>query len=206
MLFGVLGLFEATAAQESPDYAGIVIRPGDGTVTYAYVPLEEPVSGIELLRGRGVARRHRVWRAWGRRLPNRRDGLRYRLLPLSVVPDRRPEFPLLAVLSGRSRRELGSVATGGSATKVEPGGIDGWSWTPDESLLPDVDIEDIPALAGALEAPGEAHFARYDANGNLVDRADVSDVEQRSYVAVIGVLGAVALFTVGLRARQRGAT
>src|SRR5215218_5105524 len=42
-------------AQETPAYAGIVIRPGDGTITYAYVPLNEPVSGIELLKQSGVS-------------------------------------------------------------------------------------------------------------------------------------------------------
>lgn len=207
VLFAVLGLIEAAAAQESLDYAGIVIRPGDGTVTYAYVPLDEPVSGIELLRRSGVSLVTIGFGGLGEGVCQIAetgcdiDSCRSRLCQTG---DR--NSPYWRYFQADHDGNWVASPLGGSATKVEPGGIDGWSWTPDEALLPDVDIEDIPALAGALEAPGEAHFARYDANGNLVDRADVSDVEQRSYVAVIGVLGAVALFTVGLRARQRGAT
>ena len=59
---------------------------------------------------------------------------------------------------------------GGSATKIAPGEVDGWSWTPDEALLPDVQIGEIPALAGAGNDPDRAHFAHYDANGNLIEQ------------------------------------
>ena len=42
---------------------------------------------------------------------------------------------------------------GGSATKVEPGGVDGWSWTPDDALLASCrDLGD-SALAGAQASP-----------------------------------------------------
>ena len=92
---------------------------------------------------------------------------------------------------------------GGSGTKVEPGEVDGWSWTPDEPLLPEVEIEDIPRLARAEGSLDEAHFARYDASGNLVAQASTLGPAKQSYFAVAGVLVSIAVFALFLRLRPR---
>lgn len=193
------------SAQEANSYAGIVIHPGDGTVTYAYVPLVEPVSGVELLRRSGISLVTVGFGGLG-------DGVcRIEETGCDVGPCR----TRLCQTGDRNspywryfqRDDTGAwIASplGGSATRIEPGEVDGWSWTPDEGNLPDVAFADIPALAGAgtnLDAP---HFARYDANGVLMKSEASRPLEStRSYLLVGGILAGVALFALVLRLRPR---
>jgi hypothetical protein len=207
LLFGVAFLLQSGAdAQEPNSYAGIVIRPGDGTVTYAYVPLDVPVSGIELLRRSGVSLVTVGFGGLG-------DGVcQIEETGCEIGPCRTrlcqtgdPNSPYWRYFQADDNGDWVASPLGGSGTKVEPGEVDGWSWTPDEALLPEVPFSEIPGLAGAGDALDEAHFARYDANGNLIAGAQGTKLATRSYAVVIGVLGLVGLFAVGLRMRSRDA-
>lgn len=192
-------------AQDDASYAGIVIRPGDGTVTYAYVPLNETVSGIELLRRSGVSLVTVGFGGLGEGVCRIED------IGCDVGPCRTRlcqtgdrDSPYWRYFQAEDSGEWVASPLGGSGTKVEPGGVDGWSWTPDEAMLPEVPIGEIPRLAGVGSDLDTAHFARYDANGNLVDEPTTLGLEKRSYGVVFGLLAAVAVFALVLRLRTRG--
>jgi hypothetical protein len=191
-------------AQAPQEYAGIVIRPGDGTVTYAYVPLDEPVSGIELLHRSGVSLLTVGFGGLGEgvcRIDETGCDVGPCRTRLCQTGDRNSPY-WRYFQQGPTGEWVGSPL-GGSGTKVEPGEVDGWSWTPDEAKLPAVAIEDIPELAHVGENPHEPHFARYDASGNLMIRDGSFVVPLRSYAAVGVVLAAVAAFALFLRLRPR---
>lgn len=193
-------------AQESLSYAGIVIRPGDGTVTYVYVPLDEPVSGIELLRRSGVSLVTIGFGGLGEGVCQIEEtGCEVGPCRTRLCQTGDRESPYWRYFQSDENGEWVASPLGGSATTVAPGEVDGWSWTPAEALLPGVAIGDIPRLAGVDGESGEAHFARYDASGNLVEPASARKLEQWSYAAVIGVLAAISAFSLLLRLRPRRA-
>lgn len=161
-----------TIAQETPNYAGIVIRPGDGTVTYAYVPLDQPISGIELLQRSGISLLTVSFGGLGQgvcRIEETGCDVSPCRTRLCQTGDR--ESPYWRYFQQDHSGQWVASPLGGSTAKIAPGEVDGWSWTPDAANLPDVAIGDIPQLAGANGELGGAHFARYDANGVLVSDA-----------------------------------
>ncbi len=192
-------------AQDDLSYAGIVIRPGDGTVTYAYVPLDAPVSGIELLRQSGVSLVTIGFGGLGEGVCQIEEtGCEIGPCRSRLCQTGDRDSPYWRYFQADEGGEWVASPLGGSGTRVEPGEVDGWSWTPDESMLPEVEIEDIPRLAQAEGSLDEAHFARYDASGNLVAQAAMPAPEKRSYVAVAGVFVVIAIFALLLRLRSRG--
>jgi hypothetical protein len=191
-------------AQDAGSYAGIVIRPGDGTITYAYVPLDETVSGIELLKRSGISLVTIGFGGLGEGVCQIEEtGCDVGPCRIRVCQTGSRDSPFWQYFQPDDNGEWVASPLGGSATKVAPGEVDGWSWTPDEALLPEVTIGEIPRLAGAGSDLETAHFARYDANGNLVDEPATRELEKRAYGAVFGVLGAVAIFALVLRLRAR---
>lgn len=202
----VFGLLTQTGAEaEVPiSYAGIVIRPGDGTVTYAYVPIDETVSGIELLRRSGVSLVTVGFGGLGEGVCQiERTGCEVGPCRTRLCQTGDRDSPYWRYFQSSEDGEWVASPLGGSGSKVSPGDVDGWSWTPDEAKLPIIAITDIPQLAGVTDEPGTAHFARYDASGNLLDIPTARDLQERSYVAVLGMLIAVAVFGIVLRLRTR---
>jgi hypothetical protein len=201
LVLGSLG-YAPIAAQDQPDYAGIVIQPGDGTVTYAYVPLDESVSGIELLRRSGVSLLTVGFGALGEGVCKIEEtGCEIGPCRTRLCQTGDRNSPYWRYFQQDEAGAWVAAPLGGSATRIEPGEIDGWSWTPDEAGLPVVEVADIPRLAGAEGALNEAHFARYDANGNLVEESTLSSLDTWSYLLVAGILAALAVFALVLRFR-----
>jgi hypothetical protein len=194
-------------AQAPVTYAGIVVHPGDGTVTYAYVPLDESVSGIELLRRSGISLVTVGFGGLGEgvcQIEETGCDVGPCRVRLCQTGDR--SSPYWRYFQQDDSGEWVASPLGGSATKIAPGEIDGWSWTPDEASLPGVQLSDIPTLAGAgtdLDAP---HFARYDASGALMESgASFTASSNRTYWLVGAILVSVALFALVLRFRPRSA-
>lgn len=194
-------------AQAPVTYAGIVVHPGDGTVTYAYVPLDESVSGIELLRRSGISLVTVGFGGLGEgvcQIEETGCDVGPCRVRLCQTGDR--SSPYWRYFQQDDSGEWVASPLGGSATKIAPGEIDGWSWTPDEAGLPGVQLSDIPTLARAGTALDAPHFARYDASGALVESgASITASSNRTYLLVGAILAGVALFALGLRFRPRSA-
>ncbi len=198
--------FLPVRGQEPVDYAGIVIRPGDGTVTYAYVPLDEPITGIELLRRSGVSLVTVAFGGLGEgvcRIEETGCDIGPCRTRMCQTGDR--NSPYWRYFQLNDAEQWIASPLGGSGTMIAPGQIDGWSWTPDEALLPEVDIAAIPGLARVDDDRSIAHTARYDANGALMDAGGSRALKSNeSYLIVLLVLAGVAAFGLTLRFRPRG--
>jgi len=199
--------FTPASGQEPAGYAGIVIRPGDGTVTYAYVPLEEPVSGIELLRRSGVSLLTVEFGGLGEGVCKiEQTGCEIGPCRTRLCQTGDRDSPYWRYFQQDEQGAWVASPLGGSATRIAPGDVHGWSWTPDEALLPEVDITAIPELARALDDRGSAHYARYDANGALMESQNsLERVPGETYALVLVLLAGMAVFALTLRFRPRRA-
>jgi hypothetical protein len=198
---------QLATAQEPASYAGIVVHPGDGTVTYAYVPLDQPVSGIELLHRSGISLLTIGFGGLGEGVCKIEEtGCDVGSCRTRMCQTGDRDSPYWRYFQRDESGLWVAAPMGGSATKIAPGEIDGWSWTPDEGNLPDVAISDIPALAGVGGDLDAAHFARYDANGTLVSGDDSATISsRRSYLFVVLILAGVAVLAFMLRLRPKAA-
>lgn len=196
---------DPVTAQEPVAYAGIVIHPGDGTVTYAYVPLDEPVSGIELLRRSGISLLTVGFGGLGEGVCKIEEtGCDVGPCRKRVCQTSDPNSPFWHYFQQNDGGEWILSPLGGSATRIEPGEVDGWSWTPGEPRLPEVALSAIPSLAQATGGNlDEPHFARYNADGKLMSRNGSFVIPARQYAAVGIVLLGIALFAFYLRMRPR---
>ena len=199
------GGFISVGGQEPGRYAGIVIRPGDGTVTYAYVPLEEPVSGIELLRRSGVSLLTVGFGGLGEGVCKIEEtGCEIGPCRTRLCQTGDRDSPYWRYFQQNEQGTWVASPLGGSATKIAPGDVHGWSWTSDEALLPEVDIVAIPELTQAQDDRASAHYARYDANGALMENGGTLElVSKRSYAFVLVSLAGMAIFALTLRFRPR---
>lgn len=203
MLIG--GAFLAGAsgqAWSATSYAGIVIRSEDGSMTYAYVPLDESTNGIELLRKSGVPVVTIGFGGLGDGVCKiQQTGCDVSSCRARLCQTGDRESPYWRYFQPDSSGNWVAAPLGGSATMVQPGEIDGWSWTPEASFLPAVDLSEIPELAGATGDPESPHFATYDANGTLLGARDEAGIPVYQYAEFTGVLIAVAGFGLFLRLR-----
>lgn len=168
------GQATGTPAAAGSNHAGLVVRDGEGRLTYAYVPFaESSISGIDLLRrgldangvplvtigfgglGEGVCRiadqgcsagecRRRVCQGAGA------DDPYWRYFRQAAPGDWRP-LPL-----------------GASATEVRDGDVDAWSWTGADPGLPPLTLAEVarladrsPASAPPPAAPAETGWTGY---------------------------------------------
>jgi hypothetical protein len=173
---------------------------------YGYVPLDGPTNGIELLRRSGISLVTVGFGGLGEGVCRIEEtGCDVSACRKRVCQTADPDSPYWRYFRANAEGTWVAAPLGGSGTKVEPGDIDGWSWTPDEAMLPEVDFAEIPALAKANGDLDEPHVARYDASGNLLNENDDNDIPWPEYVAVTTVLIGIAAFAVFLKLRPRAA-
>ena len=204
------------AAHEGPHRAGLVVRHGDGRLTYAYVVFpEEELRGIELLRRSGLPL---VTVGFG--------GLGEAVCALegegcSVGECRKnlcqsaPDAPYWQPCSQAAPGEWRVWRLGASAAKIGDGEVYGWAWGSCEELLPVASIADIARLVGVPDppAPGAADVAA-SSSVKTVHPAGVapergSGQGTGTYVAaaaIIALIGAGALYSTrrGRGAESRG--
>jgi hypothetical protein len=145
VLGGVIGVSGAEL-----NYAGVVVRHDDGELSYGYVGFIEPeISGIELLRRTGL---DVVTIAFGG-LGEGVCSIDAHGCPSSECRQRvcqgpSNDDPYWQYFRQVSPGDWQPLVLGASSTKVQNGDIDGWSWTPKESGLPPLTLEDVARLAG----------------------------------------------------------
>jgi energy-coupling factor transport system permease protein len=194
-----------TQAEDSWRHAGLIVRDGEGRITYAWVPFpEEEIDGITLLKrsgipvvtvgfgglGEGVCAiagegcsvgecRRTVCQASGANAPY------WQLFQQDPVDP-------------ASWRWL---ALGGSATRVHDGDVFGWSWTGDDPHLPAITPDQLAQLAGAGDGTGSAaSFRTYFPEG-VGPAATATPPTAQEVAAASAILGAIGLAGLALYLR-----
>ncbi len=144
----------AVAGQDEPHRAGLVVRHGDGRLTYAYVAFrEEEISGIELLRRSGLPL---VTVGFG--------GLGEAVCALegegcSTGECRKnlcqgaPEEPFWQPCYQTTPGAWQVWRLGASSAKIRDGDVYGWSWGGCEAGLPATTIADVARLVAVPDPP-----------------------------------------------------
>ena len=158
LLLLAVALAAPAAGQGATNHAGLVVRHGDGRVTYAYVPFaEEEISGVELLRRSGVPLVTVPFGGLGEGVCSLEgEGCGVDECRRRVCQGPRPDDPYWRYFRQEAPGNWRPLALGGSATRVRDGDVDAWSWTGGEAGLPALSLADVVQAAGAAEDGTEA--------------------------------------------------
>jgi hypothetical protein len=139
---------------EELHHAGLVVRHGDGRLTYAYVAFtEDEISGTELLKRTGIPVVTVSFGGLGEGICEiEREGCPASDCRKRVCQGRGDESPFWQYFRQTSPGNWQPLVLGASSTKVRDGDIDGWSWTPKEPKLPALTLADVAKRAGASAA------------------------------------------------------
>jgi hypothetical protein len=194
----------AGAIAASPTYAGLVIRHGDGRITYAYIPLENEITGIELLRQSGVSMVTVGFGGLGEGVCSiDGTGCGVGECRKRLCQEGGADAPYWRYFRLSKTGVWKPMLLGASGSIVMPGDLDGWSWTADEPNLPAVSIAEIPRLAHADPAESnEAAISTYLPDGNL-DSGSRNGQSTAVYLALGGMFGALLLGLVYTGRRRR---
>lgn len=190
--------------------AAIVVRHGDGGVTYAVVVFpEDEISSFELLNRSTISLATVAFGGLGEAvctLDGEGCGLSDCRVRLCQTGD--PDSPFWQFFRQDADGVWVAQPLGASASKVRDGDVDGWSWTGNDSGLAAMTVDDIAAMLGiapetiAAVPAGEtrAFTASFDASGSRIERSGSSSVSTWSTVA--GIAALIALAGVGLALRR----
>ena len=149
------GSFGATpvAGDEGLHHAGVVVRHGDGRLTYAYVAFpEETINGIELLRRSGIPLVTVSFGGLGEGVCSLEgEGCGAGECRRRVCQGPRPDDPYWRYFRQEAPGQWRALVLGASATEVRDGDVDGWSWTAKEPQLPAASLADVAAAVGRGE-------------------------------------------------------
>ncbi len=132
-------------------YAGLVVRHGDGRMTYAFVPFqEETISGIDLLKRSGISQVTISFGGLGEGVCSLEgEGCSATACRRSVCQGSGVNAPFWQYFRQSAPGEWRPLTLGASATKVRDGDVDAWSWTGREAGLPALSLAEVARLAGA---------------------------------------------------------
>jgi hypothetical protein len=208
------GVGAAQSSDDSLNHAGLVIRHGDGRLTYAFVAFdEEEIGGIELLR---------------------RSGIEQVTIPFGGLGEGVCQIDGEGCSASECRRRLCQApgqdspywryfgldesgvwvpyVLGPSSATVRDGDVQGWSWTPEEAMLPVITLAEVARLAGAPsageEADGRTVYTRTVYPPGVKPADEDEAVDPLAYAASAGLLllvGGGTVFAVRRgRARREG--
>jgi hypothetical protein len=140
---------------EELHHAGLVVRHGDGRLTYAYISFtEDEISGTELLKRTGIPVVTVSFGGLGEGVCEiEREGCPAADCRKRVCQGRGNDAPFWQYFRQSTPGNWQPLVLGASSTKVRDGDIDGWSWTPKAPNLPALTLTEIAKRAGA---PAEA--------------------------------------------------
>ena len=162
LLVGLAGGQRPAFGQTALHHAGLIVRHGDGRLTYADVAFqEETISGIDLLRRSGIEQVTIPFGGLGVAVCSlEREGCPAVECRRRVCQGARPDDPYWQYFRQAAPGQWRPLALGASATRVHDGDVDGWSWTGREPRLPAATIAGVAAVVGlstgALVAKGGA--------------------------------------------------
>lgn len=201
------------AAHEGLHRAGLVVRHGDGRLTYVYVVYpEEEIAGIELLRRSGL---DLVTVGFG--------GLGEAVCALEGegcsagecrknLCQRNPDAPYWQPCYQTAPGEWRAWRLGASSATIRDGEMYGWSWGGCDAGLPAATVADVARLVGVADPPvADSGAAPPEPVARTLYAPGVEPDRERpgqgvlTYAAALGLLallGAAAAYA-GLRARRR---
>jgi hypothetical protein len=208
---------DGTATAENPNlnHAGLVIRHGDGRLTYAFVAFaEDEVSGIELLRRTGIEQVTIPFGGLGEGVcAIEGEGCPASECRRRVCQASGADAPYWRYFGLGEHGEWQPFALGASSTEVRDGDVHGWSWTAEDPGLPAVTLADVARLAGAppdgapATGDGRAAFVlTYYPPGFEPGDDDGDDQDPLTYAAAAAILiliGGGTLYAIR-RGRTRG--
>ena len=144
------------AAGQELNHAGIVVRHGDGPITYAYVAFpEESINGIELLKRSGISVVTVSFGGLGEGVCSLdEEGCPASDCRQRVCQGPGDESPYWRYFRQATPGDWRALALGASSTKVRDGDIDGWSWAPHEANLPSLTMEGLLMTLGISSVSG----------------------------------------------------
>ncbi len=186
-------------------HAGVVVRQGDGSLTYVYVAFsEETISGIELLRRTGLPVATVVFGGLGEGVCSiDESGCVPSECRKRVCQGPKPDDPFWQFFGESAPGEWKAFALGGSSTRVHDGDIVGWSWTGTTSMLPAVTLDEIAARAGAVDPAADGVFLTRTGSSRKAE-SGTSPVVYGGAFVVFAAATLAALFVV--RSKRRAAS
>lgn len=187
--------------------AAVVVRHGDGSITYALVVFdEEEISSLELLRRSELSLTTVSFGGLGEAvctLDGEGCGVADCRVRLCQTGDR--DSPFWQFFRMNAEGVWVSQPLGASASRVSDGLIDGWSWTGGEPHLPPLDLAQV---AEAVHAPAERAFgavysASFDPDGvRITARNGEGNASTESIAGLIALVAISAVALALIRRRQ----
>lgn len=198
----------AVAAGAAASEAAVVVRHGDGSITYAIVVFpEEQISSFELLDRSTISLTTVQFGGLGEAvctLDGEGCGLSDCRVRLCQTGD--PESPFWQFFRQDASNSWISQPLGASASKVRNGDVDGWSWTGRDAGLGPLTVGGIVELidadvAAVPDGSTQAFVATFDASGKRIERENDSGVGRAATIAGVGAL--LALAAIGIVVKRR---
>jgi hypothetical protein len=188
--------------------AAVVVRHGDGSMTYALVVFpESEITSFELLDRSTLSLTTVEFGGLGQAVCTLEgEGCPVGDCRQRLCQTGDPESPFWQFFRQDDAGAWVTQPLGASASRVSDGDIDVWSWTGGDAHVPPLELGSIAQMLGvsldALESDG-VYVATFDAEGNRVARGDADDTNTVQIVAGIVALVLLAGAGIVLATRRR---
>lgn len=194
------------AGQDDLNHAGLVVRDGEGRLTYAYVGFaEETIDGIELLRRSTIPLVTVPFGGLGEGVCSLAgEGCPAGECRRRVCQGPAPDDPYWRYFRQEAPGVWGALALGGSATEVRDGDVDGWSWTGGDPGLPAATLADVARVVGAEPDALGATTRTVLPEGVRTGPEPDPTQDWSAYAGAAGIVAAIGVGTAyGVRRRRR---
>lgn len=207
LLMAILLSPAPTRAGSTLHHAGLIVRDGEGRVTYAWVPFsEETIDGIALLKRSGIPVVTVGFGALGEGVCSiAGQGCGAAECRRNVCQGSAIDAPYWQYFKqdASDPADWKWQPLGASATKVRDGDVFGWSWTAREPHLPGLPAREIASLAGAGDAAGNAPATRTYLPEGVSAAIPAAPPDARTTAIASGILIVIAASSLALVRRRR---
>jgi hypothetical protein len=207
LLAGLLLRPAPTLADDALNHAGLIVRDGEGRITYAWVPFaEDEIDGIELLERSGIPVVTVGFGALGEGVCSiAGQGCGIAECRRNVCQASSADAPYWQYFQQdpNDPAKWAWQALGPSASDIEDGDVFGWSWTADEPNLPALAPQEIAALAGAGDGEGREASTRTLLPEGVAAIHAAPPPDARTTAAAAGILAIIGAGAFLLANRQR---
>jgi hypothetical protein len=204
LLLGAAWVQPAAASE-----AAVVVRHGDGSITYAMVVFpEEEITSFDLLDRSTLSLTTVAFGGLGEAVCTLDgEGCPVTDCQRRLCQTGDPESPFWQFFRPGADGAWESQPLGASSSRVGDGDVDVWSWTGGAAYVPPLDITAVASLLGVSldQVEGEAVYVdSFDSAGNRIERGDASGSGRVEILAGVAALLLLAGVAVLLAMRRRG--